>query len=353
MGAYDNLDASFSERLQAFINASGGLLGPGSGYRSEEEQAKLYQDYINGVPGQARAAKPGRSKHNHGLAMDLAGPDGKTLKWSRHPEAARWAHENAAKFGIYFPMADEEWHVQPIDGWNGQSSPGNKAAAKASFAQQLADAGLDPKDEVSSRMRSIMSLIVGDPSELMESDSMQDQLAATQDPLASVSPQYAGGADQKYALKRAQADADLAKWNSRQSPGAARNDVGPLMASGKGDMKRILETIKSLESGGDYGADNPNSSASGAYQFINSTWNGYKGYRSAGSAPAAVQDEYAMQKVQQYLNNVGGDVSLIPVIWYLGHVPKGSEWDKVPYGGNSLTPREYQRKWMDRFNSHG
>lgn len=46
-----------------------------SGFRTEAEQASLYSDYINGVPGQARAAAPGTSRHQglEGGAVDLAG----------------------------------------------------------------------------------------------------------------------------------------------------------------------------------------------------------------------------------------------------------------------------------------
>ncbi|MEX2043317.1 MAG: transglycosylase family protein [Patescibacteria group bacterium] len=54
-----------------------------------------------------------------------------------------------------------------------------------------------------------------------------------------------------------------------------------------------LDTIKQRESGGDYRAQNPNSSASGAYQVIDGTWGGYGGYKRAGDAPASVQDKFA------------------------------------------------------------
>jgi hypothetical protein len=49
------------------------------------------------------------------------------------------------------------------------------------------------------------------------------------------------------------------------------------------------------ESGGNTHAQNPTSSASGKWQFINSTWNGYGGYPTAASAPESVQDAKAAE----------------------------------------------------------
>lgn len=103
----DNLHPVFLQQLMAFEAASGGLvtLDGGSGWRSVEKQAQLYADWLAGKPGQARAAPPLRSNHNFGLAFDL--------KFAS-PAGVRWAHENAARFGLHFPLDDENWHVEPI-----------------------------------------------------------------------------------------------------------------------------------------------------------------------------------------------------------------------------------------------
>jgi hypothetical protein len=59
-----------------------------------------------------------------------------------------------------------------------------------------------------------------------------------------------------------------------------------------------LSRIKSCESSGSYSAVNASSGASGAYQFIDSTWRtvpASAGYRRAVDAPAWVQDAAARQ----------------------------------------------------------
>lgn len=53
----------------------------------------------------------------------------------------------------------------------------------------------------------------------------------------------------------------------------------------------IAAHVRQCESGGNYRAENPHSSASGGYQFINATWTGTTGLRPPASAYSpAVQD---------------------------------------------------------------
>ena len=60
----------------------------------------------------------------------------------------------------------------------------------------------------------------------------------------------------------------------------------------------VLEKIKQCESGGDYQAENPTSTASGAYQFIDGTFQSLdasQGYSHAADAPESVQDAAALE----------------------------------------------------------
>lgn len=64
----------------------------------------------------------------------------------------------------------------------------------------------------------------------------------------------------------------------------------------------VLQSIQACESGGDYTAVNPTSGASGAYQFLDSTWAtlaAAQGYASAADAPASVQDAAAQELYAQ------------------------------------------------------
>jgi len=90
----------------------------GSGYRSDEVQAKLWQDALKkyGSPEKARkwVAPPGRSKHGSGQAADLRYGSDKTRKWF---------HDNAPSFGMHFPLSNEPWHIEEAGSRGGTHEP--------------------------------------------------------------------------------------------------------------------------------------------------------------------------------------------------------------------------------------
>ena len=136
-------------------------------------------------------------------------------------------------------------------------------------------------------------------------------------------------------------DGDCAELPPEMAPAEMSAELGP-----------ILATIRFVESWGDYTAQARGSSASGAYQFIDSSWAGYGGYRRARDAPPGVQDAKAVELVLRILERNGGDVTTVPLTWYLGHVPVGDEWDRVPsVGQNTLTPRQYLARWLTVYDN--
>jgi hypothetical protein len=89
-----------------------------SGYRSVERQTQLFEAALTkyGSPAAARrwVAPPGHSMHNHGFAADL-----KYLS----PAARHWAHANAERFGLVFPLSNENWHVELAGARDGKVAP--------------------------------------------------------------------------------------------------------------------------------------------------------------------------------------------------------------------------------------
>lgn len=129
-----------------------------------------------------------------------------------------------------------------------------------------------------------------------------------------------------------------------------------------GRLGVILDTIRTLESGGDYQAHASGASASGAYQYIDSTWRHWAAeadistdlYPTADSAPAHIQDQVAGVNVSSILADHDNSVDVVPIIWYYPVALGNDEiMDRVPSpsSGNTLTVREYQTRWLDTYRT--
>lgn len=116
------------------------------------------------------------------------------------------------------------------------------------------------------------------------------------------------------------------------------------------NLDLILQTIRTMESHNNYQAQNRTSSASGAYQIIDSTWHGFGGYVHAKDAPPAVQDDKARQMVLSYLQRANGDVSAVPQYWYY---PAGVGKPNLVPPGNSLSMGQYTTAWLKVYHSLG
>lgn len=122
-----------------------------------------------------------------------------------------------------------------------------------------------------------------------------------------------------------------------------------------GDHADILATIRDKESSGNYAARSSSSSASGAYQFINSTWRGLtekfgigKEYRTAADAPPAVQDAVAAAYVADILRRNNNDLSKVPLEWYTGN-SSGIMSASALAANNGMTGNAYVDDWMRRY----
>lgn len=137
---------------------------------------------------------------------------------------------------------------------------------------------------------------------------------------------------------------------------AVTGDAEKLTAS-EADYDVVLATIRQVESGNNYGAINTGGAgntnyATGAYQFLDSTWANYGGYSRAAQAPPAVQDAKALEYVRNIMTTRGNLVINVPYSWYYPAVFKDpSLLDKVPSPeqGNKLTIRQYGQKWVTTY----
>jgi Tfp pilus assembly protein PilP len=144
--------------------------------------------------------------------------------------------------------------------------------------------------------------------------------------------------------------------SSGSQSASPQGGVSGSTSSGTPSTQAILDTIKKRESGGDYQVQAKGSTASGAYQFIDSTWRGLSKkygigveFARAADAPANIQDSVAAKYVDEILKQAGGDVTKVPLAWYTGNI-QGKISDKAMAVNGGLKPEDYQRKWMDDYS---
>lgn len=109
------LDPDFLQRLRGMLGAvaaHGQTFVASYGYRSLEQQQALYVVYKRGGP---RAAPPGKSAHNFGLAVDLVRlTDGK-VDWT--PADYALLAELAPRYGLTTGASYADYGHVELDGW--------------------------------------------------------------------------------------------------------------------------------------------------------------------------------------------------------------------------------------------
>ncbi len=121
------------------------------------------------------------------------------------------------------------------------------------------------------------------------------------------------------------------------------------------EIDDFMAAIRSVESGGNYQAVGPRTKygfATGAYQFLDSTWGGHGGFKSAKDAPSSVQDERARQLMSTYFNQFGR-WDLVAVAWHGGPGAAAKAAKDPNYsatiGDGYNTTDKYTSKVMQRF----
>jgi hypothetical protein len=115
--------------------------------------------------------------------------------------------------------------------------------------------------------------------------------------------------------------------------------------TGPPTIEQVMYGIRMLETQGNYKAQHPTSTASGAYMYIDGTWDGYGGFSHASDAPPEVQDAKIRTDLQaQY--DLLGDWERVIAAHFAGDSaaagPKSS-WNVVPgyENGSNISIREY------------
>ncbi len=97
-GLTPSMQSSLSQMAQEYYATTGKKLQFNSGYRSNEEQSRLYKSLPPGM-----AARPGSSLHNYGLAVDVQSSQANELQKLGLLQ----------KYGLTRPLSSEPWHIQP------------------------------------------------------------------------------------------------------------------------------------------------------------------------------------------------------------------------------------------------
>ena len=287
----DGLEEDFRRRLEALVAASGGKVTIRSGYRSVEEQQRLWDNAVKkyGSPEAARkwVAPPGKSNHNKGFAVDLGGD-------------LRLAAQLAPQFGLYFPMKHEPWHIEPVGSRTADSHEAWTANPSGEPNGDAHDVGF----QLATFMRALSTDTEGVDSPEMEKDNE-------------------GRAD------------DVARISSRRTtPGTVDGDL----------VGRLMAALRRTESSNNYTSRAKGSSASGAYGFVKGTWANFGGYAEAWMAPREVQDAKARMDLERKLREYGGDPRKVVQSWYYpaqvgndSYVPEGNSLSLGAYADKVLT----------------
>lgn len=161
------MQSDFEAKLNALIEASEGRITIVSGDRDEATQRRLWEDAVARYgPDEARnwVAPPGNSFHEKGMAADLSFADSATRQW---------AHDNAARFGLWFPLSNEEWHVEPL---GSRSSPVDGGAPRSSEEEVVMASVLGSRQ--SDPFAGILSMLGVAPERMGAGESVTDLVPA-------------------------------------------------------------------------------------------------------------------------------------------------------------------------------
>ena len=301
------MDPDFEAKANLLVAASNGAIWIESGDRDSETQARLWEEAVATYgPDEARnwVAPPGHSNHEKGIAIDFGG------------DMALLA-QLAPQYGLYQPMDWEPWHWEPLGSRDGSISP-----------QAYTEKPTNPSALVrGTKVRTyadVMSHLMGIKPFNQPNSSADISLSrGGTDPIISANPAF-------LTPELLGILGPLEAGPTSRVPGTGINDsfpsiTSPARSTGNTTLDRFMAALRQVESNHNYraeGVPTPWGTATGAYQYLDGTWDNYKGYARAMDAPPEIQDEKAAMDMQRYYDEYGSwdDVS---AAWYSG---PGGNW---------------------------
>lgn len=285
------LNPEMAKNLYGMIEEYGTLTGKkvniNSGFRSIEEQEKLYKQF-----GPGRAAKPGSSLHEYGLAVDI---NSDVLSDMEKMGLMR-------KYGFTRPVGGESWHVEPIGiQTNIAKYKVDSVAAELAIKSGLGKGGggmgiVKNAPKYSRNLDLVKSIINGTGSTIAfkskdnslnlvsSNDSNNDlqtksnrlELGNTSFTKVSYNPSAEDGMDVGNNLTFKPVVASISQNTNTKLP--IDEIVDPKEAISKasklvGVDENTLLKIAAIESGFNPNAKAKTSTAGGLFQFTDSTWN--------------------------------------------------------------------------------
>jgi D-alanyl-D-alanine carboxypeptidase len=182
--------ASAFMQVQAAARQAGFNIGISSGFRSPEEQARLRRQHCCNDPGSSKCgcgpptAPPGKSNHQHGLAIDISGSKA----------AKAWVNAHGAQFGVHFPVAGEDWHMELIGGGEhgGHAQGAFQMGGLNPDLDFLGQPAMTPEERQDQAIQTYMDVIVGAQRDELLATPTDDALATPASTAPELGPQGLG-----------------------------------------------------------------------------------------------------------------------------------------------------------------
>ena len=160
------------------------------------------------------------------------------------------------------------------------------------------------------------------------------------------------------SLKKAVSPAEALYGVKKSKPTIdyTKNNYGVRADSSVDDVANyLLDRLGSHESANNYAADRglitPGQSASGKYQYIDSTWNNYKGYKRAVDAPPEIQEERMRADILANLARFQGDpFKTVAYHYYPAYAERPELWQQrlVDKNGKPLPDQQSIAEYLSK-----